>query len=217
VHPRLAAFLRNDVDYAPFGVGFLRGVTPARMALLGLICIASVPAIENIIANSGFNARTFRLWWERALIHFMICFPYMVLIVWVDRRTAGVSLKSRIGAFVAVTLLGGLITAYWLTAWPAIFGARYRLWPMASLFYYKAVVAGAFCSAILIFFEREREAGRKLLGSRLARVAAERQIVEARLQLLRAQIEPHFLFNSLANVKVLYEQQPKGGRNSSGT
>jgi LytS/YehU family sensor histidine kinase len=33
----------------------------------------------------------------------------------------------------------------------------------------------------------------------------DRQTAEARLQVLEAQIEPHFLFNSLANVKRLYE------------
>jgi sensor histidine kinase YesM len=37
-------------------------------------------------------------------------------------------------------------------------------------------------------------------------------MVEARLQLLQAQIEPHFLFNSLASVKRLYEKEPEKGR-----
>jgi signal transduction histidine kinase len=37
----------------------------------------------------------------------------------------------------------------------------------------------------------------------VARVALDRQMLEARLQVMRAQIEPHFLFNSLANVKRL--------------
>jgi len=37
-------------------------------------------------------------------------------------------------------------------------------------------------------------------------------MVEARLRALQAQIEPHFLFNTLANVKRLYETAPVRGR-----
>ena len=35
---------------------------------------------------------------------------------------------------------------------------------------------------------------------------------EAQLTALQAQIEPHFLFNTLANVKRLYETAPDQGR-----
>ena len=38
-----------------------------------------------------------------------------------------------------------------------------------------------------------------------------KQTLEARLQLMEAQIEPHFLFNSLANVQRLYETEPESG------
>jgi len=40
-------------------------------------------------------------------------------------------------------------------------------------------------------------------GAAVERVALDRQMLEARLQVMRAQIEPHFLFNTLANVKRL--------------
>jgi len=44
-----------------------------------------------------------------------------------------------------------------------------------------------------------------------ARRELERQASEAQLQLLQAQIEPHFLFNTLANVRRLYRQHPAAG------
>jgi LytS/YehU family sensor histidine kinase len=37
-------------------------------------------------------------------------------------------------------------------------------------------------------------------------------VTEARLQSLRAQIEPHFLFNTLANIRRLYQTDPGLGR-----
>jgi signal transduction histidine kinase len=46
--------------------------------------------------------------------------------------------------------------------------------------------------------ERERQAERE-------RLALERDLLDARLRLLQAQIEPHFLFNTLANVLALVE------------
>jgi LytS/YehU family sensor histidine kinase len=37
-------------------------------------------------------------------------------------------------------------------------------------------------------------------------------MAEARLQVMQAQVEPHFLFNTLANVRRLHEKDPEAGR-----
>src|SRR5262249_29175260 len=42
----------------------------------------------------------------------------------------------------------------------------------------------------------------------LDRARFAQQLDEARLQVLQAQIEPHFLFNTLANVRRLYQTEP---------
>ena len=65
----------------------------------------------------------------------------------------------------------------------------------------------------LLLIGRAQRAGRE----RLARLFREReslktQQTEAQLSALNAQIEPHFLFNTLANVKRLYETRPERGR-----
>jgi sensor histidine kinase YesM len=54
---------------------------------------------------------------------------------------------------------------------------------------------------------REREARERsqALAFELERSRLEKQAVDARLALLQAQIEPHFLFNTLANVQALVE------------
>jgi LytS/YehU family sensor histidine kinase len=46
----------------------------------------------------------------------------------------------------------------------------------------------------------------------LERAALEREMAEARLQVMQAQIEPHFLFNTLANVRRLYDTDVSAGR-----
>ncbi len=52
----------------------------------------------------------------------------------------------------------------------------------------------------------------QLADAECCREGLQSQMVEARLSALQAQIEPHFLFNTLANVKRLYETAPARGR-----
>lgn len=53
--------------------------------------------------------------------------------------------------------------------------------------------------------ERDAQSRAMQLQFELERSRLERQAVDARLALLKAQIEPHFLFNTLANVQALVE------------
>jgi sensor histidine kinase YesM len=69
--------------------------------------------------------------------------------------------------------------------------------------------------AAVFFWLRERNANllRELQLRELARLEAEKQSLAAQLRLLQAQIEPHFLFNSLANVAALIDADPaRAGR-----
>lgn len=58
----------------------------------------------------------------------------------------------------------------------------------------------------------EESARSQLADAECRREGLQAQMVEARLSALQAQIEPHFLFNTLANVKRLYETAPVRGR-----
>jgi hypothetical protein len=58
---------------------------------------------------------------------------------------------------------------------------------------------------------RERAAIDALHRLEVDRIAIEKQRVEARLQVMQAQIEPHFLFNTLATVKRLYRTDHTSG------
>ena len=56
-----------------------------------------------------------------------------------------------------------------------------------------------------LYRERDAQARSQELQFALERATLERQALDARLSLLQAQIEPHFLFNTLANVQELVE------------
>ena len=56
-----------------------------------------------------------------------------------------------------------------------------------------------------LYRERDTQARAEQLSFQLERSTLEKQALDARLKLLNAQIEPHFLFNTLANVQELVE------------
>jgi signal transduction histidine kinase len=57
---------------------------------------------------------------------------------------------------------------------------------------------------VYVYYARER-----LHAQRLAAEAAERQAAEMQLKLLQSQLEPHMLFNTLANLRVLIGVEPQ--------
>jgi hypothetical protein len=112
---------------------------------------------------------------------------------------------------VASLALGALAGEWWLLA-------RSPLPPdvstVAVLFAKVArwVVLGGLAYAVYVFRRRAAEVASRAHESELHGLQLERQTSEARLQTLRAQIEPHFLFNSLANVQRLYQTDRGRGR-----
>ena len=75
-----------------------------------------------------------------------------------------------------------------------------------------AVTFGAI--AIYFFYSRSRlEVSKELIQEeRIKRLSSEKEALEANLRLLQAQIEPHFLFNTLSNVLSLIDSNPARGK-----
>jgi len=69
-------------------------------------------------------------------------------------------------------------------------------------------------SIALFFLSREKIAStqRLLQEERIQRLMSEKNAMQAQLKQLQAQIEPHFLFNTLSNVLSLLESDPTAGR-----
>lgn len=71
---------------------------------------------------------------------------------------------------------------------------------------------GVLAYTFFFFRSQAAQAAAQMHDSDLQRVQIELQMTQARLQSLRAYIEPHFLFNTLANVHRLYRTEPQRGR-----
>jgi sensor histidine kinase YesM len=88
--------------------------------------------------------------------------------------------------------------------------AHLRAEPMSFVFNVVASFLIGF-SISLIFYVKRREAraAAALHEAEAARHLLSKQAVEAELKLMQAQVEPHFLFNTLASVQYLTETDPK--------
>lgn len=68
-----------------------------------------------------------------------------------------------------------------------------------------ALVLGVVIGLGALYRERDAQANSAALSFALERETLQRQAADARLALLQSQVEPHFLFNTLANVQALVE------------
>ena len=212
-------FLVNDPGHAPFGAAWLRGITPLRLGALAAVCLmfGARPALWNLDLENlaGGMARFLRV----STVYFACALPVFVLVVKTELWTARSTFRNRVAALALAVVVGaGAIPAG--TAAHRTFVGNYdplkpqawQSWQYMLAFYIRGLSTGGLLAAILLFAARERDAQRRLHGTRLARVEIDKQVTESRLRLLQAQIEPHFLFNSLASVKRLYEREPGKGR-----
>jgi two-component sensor histidine kinase len=179
----------------------------ARILLMALLLatVTSLYTVGGVFVTSWPNVtqplRPFALSW---VAQFVVACAMLALIAKaysrVPQRAAG-----RVRGLAALVMGCGLVGSvlqifvYWLQMsgddgwWPS--GLRYMVFWNLSLACL-LVVAHSFA-------ERSQAAGHALHDAEMQRLALSRELDTARLQLLQAQVEPHFLFNALANVRRL--------------
>jgi hypothetical protein len=117
------------------------------------------------------------------------------------KRTAALAAAIVVGVALGVTL--GVVVRYGDAHYPPF------------LFTLGEAIRWVGVAGVLTFVHEaqshERRAAGTLHDIQLNRMALERRKAEARLQMMKAQIEPHFLFNTLATVKRLYRTSPDDG------
>ncbi len=112
--------------------------------------------------------------------------------------------------YFSVLPLGGVLIGFWVSSFIVDVGFRNWLTDPAAMV--SIMTTSLIISAIMsvIFFWREREAVAiaSLAIERERTQRIEREATFANLRALQAQIEPHFLFNTLANVTSLIDPDP---------
>jgi len=80
----------------------------------------------------------------------------------------------------------------------------------------QAMLAGIMASAVILYFLttkiRLRYRNEMIEQEKIKRMAVEKESLLANLRMLQAQIEPHFLFNTLSNILSLIDTKPDKGK-----
>jgi sensor histidine kinase YesM len=141
---------------------------------------------------------------------FLFALPMLVAVTVADNLTTRSGQRTRILALFGAVLLGSIVfgLAVFYTQPSSVLkwaAGRQTAWILAH--FSRGVLYGGLATVMLYLFVRERDDARALHAARMEKVSLDRQTIEAHLQALQAQIEPHFLFNTLANIKLLYETE----------
>ena len=113
-------------------------------------------------------------------------------------------------AYFTLVPLGGVLLGFWVSSFIVDVGFRSWLTDPAAMISLTttSLVISAIMSVIFFWREREAVAAAALAIERERTQRIEREATLANLRALQAQIEPHFLFNTLANVTSLIDPDP---------
>jgi signal transduction histidine kinase len=194
------------------------GVTRSRLALLLLFCLtwAFSRVLHEVVL--AWNAGEILDWliWEVGgefgcilLIALLGAAPLVVAFNLGPRRgLARVGVLSA--AVVLAGALGGLVRYGYILEFSDLDVSK-NLLPNATLWFARYAELATLLVIVIEFGRRESQSLDALHEAEIDRLALDREMAEARLQVLQAQIEPHFLFNTLANVRRLYVTEPAAG------
>jgi hypothetical protein len=148
------------------------------------------------------------LGWLDALRDCVVIACVIALAVW---RVAALPVRHAAGRAVllGVAIVGGAVLAQFVLA---LLARDARLDPLAlapAALRWSLLAASVAC--IHYLWRHAAEARAAIAAAELHRIEIEHQAAQADLQVLRSQIEPHFLFNTLATVRRLHHTEPAEG------
>jgi sensor histidine kinase YesM len=123
---------------------------------------------------------------------------------------AGPILKAVLVAAALVTgsFCGAYIGSFISGLSPAVVFKKHSLLQLLFL----GVIFGSIITYFFSSREQMTETQAQIQEEKIKRLTSEKKAAEAYLKLLQAQIEPHFLFNTLSNVLSLLDTNPKRGK-----
>ncbi len=116
------------------------------------------------------------------------------------RMQPGKKRWAALCATMPTSIVIGLSLAFWFTGtsgWGSVWQSV-----LIGLFF------GIIASITFVLFERIEKLDTEVKQRQLIQMESEKREMEAQLKMLQAQIEPHFLFNTLANVGSLIDSDP---------
>lgn len=187
-------------------------IPPASAAFAALVCLA-------LSTQFLFQRTLYRQWswaaiadaWLQSFLELVVVAVAILCALWLAGRTPTRRTPLKLLAFGAA-LLAGAYAGEWIVLW-----LQWGAWPTAQ---FTAILPramrwlpiGAVAGAVMLTRERTSEIATRLHESEVGRLQLDRQQLAVQLQLLQSQIEPHFLFNTIATIRRLQHTDPPRGR-----
>jgi hypothetical protein len=219
--PQLPArFQYGDQAARFFSMRSLAGLNHSGFA------IAAVFALVNAIrrnVNTVFTPPfTDRICWflETFLTGYVMGVVVLIAVVWTFNRQPRKGWRQYVAMAAAVIVASGLgsllLLAYetdgeFLSGRTPLPGLSETTSLLVSTWMHYALIS-LLVAGTWLYFRAEAESSAALAQCALESARSDQQTVEARVQMLEAQIEPHCLFNTLAHVRRLYEIDAVAGR-----
>ena len=187
-------------------------VPPSSVALAALVCLAmSTQLLFQRGLYSEWPALAIGGAWLSGLGDLAVIAAAVLAVLLAVGRLPARNAAMR-GVLFAAALLTGATLGEWLVLW-----WQWGAMPVTGI---EAVLPravrwlpiGAIAGAILVYRQRTQHIAAQLHETEVARLRLERQHVAVQLQVLQSQIEPHFLFNTLATIRRLHQTDPARGR-----
>ena len=190
----------------------LSGLSGGRM--LFVVAVATVVAAQNLVqpvsamhwSGGELLAAFADKWIEVTLVAWTLFLGVTLAKAWVPRD--GLARILTLLVVMVIFALLGCLLGYWATYDEGFF-------PPPSFIASDTVrwtIIGGVLLVVDDLISRKRRSTARLRENETRVARLDRQADAARLQLMQAQIEPHFLFNTLANVKRLCATDADGGR-----
>jgi|UPI0006919ECC signal transduction histidine kinase len=174
-------------------------LTPRRIAIN--LIVATVAAIA---LNPIFVTPFLSVWGRSIFVGLMLLVAFDIAGHWPSRwlprwvvQVAAVVITAPVATLVAyLVMVQGDVTSFQRNE-----GLLWGFFSIATT----GLAVGLTLALGALYRERDAQARSQALAFELERSTLEKQALDARLRLLHAQVEPHFLFNTLANVQQLVE------------
>jgi sensor histidine kinase YesM len=190
----------------------LDGLSWSALALVAAYC--AIQALEWTLAPMtgvvhGGAIEMAEAWLSRFGVFVITASTMLVTALLVLNAAGRAGRENAAVAVVAViaACLVAAVTRYAVGATPASEGPFFML-----LVFFSWLAAGAILVGGYVYFLRAQAAHEEARAAALRREALETQSIATRLRLLQAQVEPHFIFNTLSNVRRLCQSDAVAGR-----
>ena len=191
----------RGVDYA-FPMDFARIYTRDRLKTAVLCGLAA-----GTVFVWGWKTGIGGLYWRTVLIALWVLTVFGIFEQWPRQLPRWLARWALQIVMVAVSLPLFIAIIYWLSTAegaPPFYKVPQRMEGYAGLTMFFLLTA-PWASLTAIFRQKDALARDQALKLELAQSELQRQGLESRMRLLQAQVQPHFLFNTLANVRELVE------------